>query len=56
MLYKEKQFEALKVDVIIQDANDALLKNCPNATFATASESKLAILPTLGQVNVSEEK
>jgi len=56
MLYKEGGFEAFQVDIILQDEDDALLKICPQEMVATASEAKLAILPTLGHVNVSGEE
>jgi RND family efflux transporter MFP subunit len=56
MIYKENHFEAMPIEVIIQDTQDAILKECPAYSFATASEAKLALLPTLGTVSLAEEK
>ena len=56
MLYKDSHFEAKSVDIVIEDKKFALLKECPSYRVATASEAKLSLLPTLGEVEVSGEK
>lgn len=56
MLYKDGHFEELKVNVLLQDKQDALIENCPKESFAIASEAKLALLPSLGQVVLAKEK
>ena len=45
MIRKEGHFEPFKADIVIQNDNDAILKKCPSYPVATASESKLALLP-----------
>jgi RND family efflux transporter MFP subunit len=54
MIYKEDHFEELAVEVVLRDDENALLKECPNYSFATASEAKLALLPSLGKVIVTK--
>jgi RND family efflux transporter MFP subunit len=56
MLYKDGHFEPSKVDILLQDYYDAILSKCPETIFATASEAKLALLPTLGHVIIDKEK
>jgi hypothetical protein len=55
MVYKEDHFEPFEADIILQDNHDAIVTSCPSYPFATASEAKLALLPTLGTVNVTGE-
>ena len=54
MAYKDKKFTQLKVDVQLENAKKALVSPCPKEPVATASEAKLAILPTYGEVIVKE--
>ena len=54
MLYDERKFKAQKIEVLLQDTQDALLKSCPTKRVAVASEAKLSILPTLGVVDIGE--
>jgi RND family efflux transporter MFP subunit len=56
MIYKDFHFEAAKVDVILENKDDVLLKECPLYNVAVASEAKLSLLPSLGEVNVTKEK
>jgi RND family efflux transporter MFP subunit len=56
MLYKNGRFEAQKVEVILEDSNNAILKQCPKDLLAVASEAKLSMLPSLGEVNIGKEK
>ena len=56
MVYNEGHFEEFVADIIVQDDEDAILTSCPNSVFATASEAKLALLPTLGKISLGEEK
>ena len=55
MAYIDQKFEALKISVVIEDKEHAVIKECLTTPIATASEAKLALLPTLGKVNVSKE-
>jgi len=56
MLYKEQHFEIMPVDVILQDNQDAIIKECPSEAFATASEAKLSLLPSLGNIILNKEQ
>ena len=56
MIYKEKHFESMKVDILLQDSQNAIVKECPSDSFATASEAKLALLPTLGKITLDKEQ
>jgi len=56
MLYQDGVFKEHKVEVLLQDNMNAILKECPNSPMATAAEAKLSILPTLGKVNLSKGK
>ena len=56
MVYKDSHFEEMKVDVILQDTKDAIIKECPSENFATASEAKLALLPTRGNIVIDGDK
>jgi RND family efflux transporter MFP subunit len=52
MEYRERHFEAKEVEVLLQDTERALLETCPAHPVATASEAKLALLPTMGSVKL----
>ena len=52
MVYKDKKFSPLKVDVILEDSQKALLKSCPKEKIAVAPETKLVQLPAYSNVNV----
>ena len=56
MVFTEDQFKPFPVDIILQDDKDAILTSCPTTPFATASEAKLALLPTLGNIILNEEE
>ncbi len=56
MVYNEGHFEPFIADIILQDDKDAILTSCPTEAFATASEAKLALLPTLGKISLGEEE
>ncbi len=56
MLFKDDKFIEKEVKVILEDKTDAILKECPTYPVATASEAKLSLLPSLGEVDISEEK
>jgi RND family efflux transporter MFP subunit len=56
MLYSDKKFVAQKVDVLLEDTKDAVLKTCPQGLIAVASEAKLSMLPSLGEVDIGGEK
>ena len=50
MIYKNNHFEEKKVDIILQNGTDAIIRECPTEPFAVASEAKLILLPTLGNI------
>jgi len=54
MIHKEGRFEPLEVRTLLEDSQRALLETCPGYPVATASEAKLALLPTMGSVNLGE--
>lgn len=54
MVYKGGRFHARKVDVLLVNESEALLESCPKAPVAVASEAKLSILPTYGEVLIDE--
>jgi RND family efflux transporter MFP subunit len=56
MVYRDGEFQAQKVEILLENRQDAILKNSLEEKVAVASEAKLSILPTLGKVNISEEK
>ena len=56
MVYQDEQFKPFNADIILQGDKDAILTACPTAPFATASEAKLALLPTLGKISLGEEE
>jgi len=56
MVYKDSHFEAQTIDIILEDTQNAILKECPTDSFATASEAKLTLLPALGTIALDEEK
>ena len=56
MLYKDGRFHETKVEIILQNEKDAIIKNCPSEPFALASEAKLTLLPTLGKVLINKEQ
>lgn len=55
MLYKDNKFQAQKINVLLENTQEAILESCPKEPMAVASEAKLSILPTLGLVNISKE-
>ncbi len=56
MLYKDKKFTAKKVDVLLQNDREAIISECIKEPVATASEAKLSLLPSYGQVAVNEDR
>ncbi|MEN4053218.1 MULTISPECIES: efflux RND transporter periplasmic adaptor subunit [Sulfurimonas] len=56
MLYKDKKFTAKKVDVLLQNDREAIISECIEEPVATASEAKLSLLPSYGQVVVNEDR
>ena len=56
MLYNDKSFKPMSVNILLQDLKYAIVDSCPSDEIAVASEAKLALLPTLGKVNVSGER
>jgi len=56
MLYHDGGFQAQRVEVILEDRKDAVLETCPQGLIAVASEAKLSMLPSLGAVDIGEEK
>ncbi len=54
MVYKNKEFTALNVNVLLENHKEAIITPCPDSEVASASESKLDILASLGKVKVSQ--
>ncbi len=54
MIYKDGKFKAKKVEIILEDTQDAIVHSCPTERVAVASEAKLSMLPTLGLVDIGE--
>lgn len=52
MLYKEKKFSPIKVEVQMRSDEKALISPCPGSAIAKASEVKLAALPAYNNVEV----
>jgi len=56
MVYLKEKFVPLKVDVMMQDAQNVLLSQCPDASVAYGDEVKLAALPVYDTVQIIGEK
>ena len=56
MVYLKEKFVPLKVDVIMRDAQNVLLSQCPKASVAYGDEVKLAALPVYDTVQIVGEK
>jgi len=54
MVYDKGCFSELEVDVGLQNNDEAIISPCPLKPVASANESKLAILASLGKVEVSK--
>jgi len=53
MVYRDKKFQPLKVNVLMSEDNSVLIDNCPSEPIALESEVKLAQLPVYGEVEVN---
>ena len=56
MIYKDNHFFAQKIDIILQNDERVVIKECPKALVALASEAKLSLLPTFANVVINEDK
>jgi RND family efflux transporter MFP subunit len=54
MLYSDGRFRARKVTPLLERDGKVLLRECPEAPVARASEAKLARLPSYGRVIIAE--
>jgi RND family efflux transporter MFP subunit len=52
MIGRDGKFTPKKVEVLMQEADKALIGNCPNALIAVASEVRLASLPAYSKVTM----
>jgi len=52
MVYRDKKFQPLKVNVLMSEGNSVLIDKCPSEPIALESEVKLAQLPIYGEVEV----
>ena len=52
MVYRDKKFQPLKVNVLMSEGNSVLIDNCPSEPIALESEVKLAQLPVYGEIEV----
>jgi multidrug efflux pump subunit AcrA (membrane-fusion protein) len=55
MVYKEKRFVAQKVEIVLQNDTKALISQCIKEPIATASEAKLSILPSYGEILIDKD-
>jgi len=53
MVYRDKKFQPLKVNVLMSEGNSVLIDSCPSEPIALESEVKLAQLPVYGEVEVN---
>jgi len=51
--YKDNKFTFKKVNIVIENAKEAIIKECTQYPIATASEAKLALLPSYAQIYIS---
>ena len=56
MVYLKEKFVPLKVDILMKDAQNVLLVECPQASVAYGDEVKLAALPVYDNVKIVGEK
>jgi RND family efflux transporter MFP subunit len=56
VVYKENRFQFQKVEIILSNATEAIIKECTSLQIASASEAKLALLPSYGEVNINGAK
>lgn len=56
MQYIKGKFESSKVTVEMQSKNTVLVSPCPSSSVARASEVKLALLPSYGNVTIAGAK
>ena len=56
MAYMKEKFVPLQVDVMMQDAQNVLLSQCPKASIAYGNEVKLATLPVYDKVQILGDK
>ena len=55
MVYKDKKFFAKKVEVLIENDEEVLIKECPSQRVATSTQNILISLPALGEVGIKDE-
>jgi len=56
VVYEDGKFKFQKEDIVIENANEAIIKNCTDLPIAMASEAKLALLPSFGKVYITGDK
>jgi RND family efflux transporter MFP subunit len=55
ILYKDNKFVSKKIDVLIENKDKVLIKDCPKSSIAVGSQSQLVSLPAMGKVVVDDE-
>ena len=56
LIYKNGKFNLKKIEPIAKSGDAVLVKSCFDAPIAKASESKLALLPTYGEISLIREE
>ena len=56
VVYKDDKFQFQKVDIVMENTHEAIIKPCTDLPIAIASEAKLALLPSFGKVNIDGDK
>jgi hypothetical protein len=56
VVYENKKFSFKKVDLLMENTEEAIIKQCTTLPIAKASEAKLALLPSYGEIYIDGEK
>ena len=56
MVYQNRAFSPLRVEILMQEKNRVIVTPCPASKVAVASETKLSKLPAYDRVNILGEK
>jgi len=56
VVYKDGKFQFKKENIIIENAKEAIIDSCTKLPIAVASEAKLALLPSFGEVLIDGDK
>ncbi len=56
VVYQDNKFHFQKIKLILENSQKSIISPCPKEPIATASEAKLAILPSFGKVLINGEE